>query len=179
MILQILSSSFAQNLSATLIGVFVGFMLANYANVSIARRERKRRERTFLKGLQAALKDQIPMIERIREDPGGAWAVPLNLTILESTASVKYEIIDDIELNRELDFLLFVMAHLSNFIQIYQQALIMPTPQGKQAPLRPSQMLDVIEEACRDAKKVIEKALISIRKTLEPEIFQRSQARDN
>jgi len=119
---QILKTPFVQDLFATLIGAFVGVLLAFMSNNRVARSARKRRELNLLRLLKETLENQQAVMEVIRDNPGRAWFPLPDPTVLESTSSVKYEVIDDLDLNRHLDLILFSLKAAFDLIQLWRQA---------------------------------------------------------
>jgi len=150
-IVQIIKTPFVQNLFATLIGAFFGFFLAFAANARDARKVKRRRESNFLIALRETLKDVKISVESISRNPKSAWVVPVNMTLLQSTASVKYEIIEDLEINQKLDFILNLLIQLSNLALMYQRAISVPQSSFDSAYVDLDALQDTIESLCKGA----------------------------
>jgi len=124
---QLRKISFVQNLLATLIGVFVGASLAVIGALWVDRRnsQRTKSERQdallqlFLEALDANEKAVRGFLEGNADRRSILTFAFLDLAVLDSTVSLKYEVIDDLSLNKILDSIRYVLKNLRESANIW------------------------------------------------------------
>jgi len=151
---------FLQNLIATLIGVSVGFIAAYRYNEYRIEKTRKEREQALLKSIKATLIEASENIQNIIKKPNQIWLSKPDITVLESTASIKYEIIKDLELNGEIDRILFALSNLSSLVWMVQQGMIAPQNSGSPPHMGIDMIERIIVSICKEKiQQSIEDAL--------------------
>jgi len=124
--------AFLPNFSATALGVVLGIPVAlalNRAQVKqeeaakVAADERRRSVRAvqYLKMLQFSLSASLQFLSRIEANlqPGTIIYSNLDNEQLESTAALKYEILDDLSLAGSLDVVRFHIRYMSRLLDLY------------------------------------------------------------
>jgi hypothetical protein len=122
---------FVSNISATFLGVLLGIPAALWLDRSISRRREKQereakqaveRERLLelLRLLRETLERNREIIERMSKEltPDSLITYNVDPSLLDSTASLKYEIINDLDLNRQLDLLRYELQHLHRKVEL-------------------------------------------------------------
>jgi hypothetical protein len=101
-----------------------------------ANRVKGDRYRQFLLVVKEALNKNVALLEQMEREikPGLIVFYSLHTSVLESTSSVKYEIIDDLDLNKELDVIRYELIHIQHKLQIHTRTgydpLFLSTPKG-------------------------------------------------
>ena len=119
------------NWFASIVGVLVGVPIALWLDRSISsRREKqehqrqqileKERKKQFVQMLRDSLIKNRGLLEQIERELRPTVVIYYNVDtqILESTASIKYEIIDDLELNQQLDYIKYELLHIHRKIEL-------------------------------------------------------------
>lgn len=125
---------FLSNTLATLLGVFLGIPAALWLDRLISQqREKQEREAQqaaeterrleLLRLLRETLVRNRKIIERMSQELTTGSLITYNTDplLLDSTASLKYEIIDDLDLNRQLDVLRYELQHLHRKVKLRWQ----------------------------------------------------------
>ena len=98
----------------SLVGTFLGALLGIPAGIALNTtwKHRTDRERIRLAALRQAVDQNMYLLGQIEDwiSKGGAPFFNVDLTVLESTASMKYEVLDDIPLCRQIDHLRFELS---------------------------------------------------------------------
>jgi hypothetical protein len=159
---------FLPNLCATLIGVALGFILARWYNERRIEKTRKEREQALLKCIKATLIEASENIQQnIVKMPNNIWLSKPDITLLESIASIKYEIIKDLELNGKVDRILFKLGNLSNLVWMLRQAMTAPQHVGSPSYISMQSIQTIIKSMCEgEIQPLIEDVLKKIEKIL-------------
>jgi hypothetical protein len=122
---------FVGNAAATFLGVLFGIPFALWVNRRILRQQESkeaaerqntltRRKNQFLHLLQEALQKNLDLVKQMEQElkPGGGVYYNVDTQLLESTSSLKYGIIEDLDLNRRLDSIRYELLHLHRKVEI-------------------------------------------------------------
>jgi hypothetical protein len=108
-----------------ILGIFLGALIGIPAGLALNHAWEHRVDSARRKQLRSALKETVDknlyLIEQIKDwlsTSGGTPFFNVDLTLVEATATIKYEILNDIELCREIDTLRFELTHLSRKINV-------------------------------------------------------------
>ena len=108
-----------------ILGIFLGALLGIPAGLALNHAWEHRVDSAKRKQLRSALKESVDknsyLIGQIRNwvsEPGGTPFFNVDLTLLEATATLKYDILNDIALCREIDSLRYELTHLSRKIDV-------------------------------------------------------------
>lgn len=114
-----------QEIVNNILGTFLGVLLGVPAGFALNYAWGKRVDAKRRGQLWSAIKDSVDknayLVGQIEEwvgQPDGILFFNVDLPLLESTASLKYEVLDDIELCREIDHLHYELVHLSRKVDI-------------------------------------------------------------
>jgi hypothetical protein len=123
--------NFIGNFGATLLGVIVGIPVALSINASQAKqeeqrraedasRERRARATQYLKMVQLSLANSLTFLDYVMAQlaPGRIIYSNLDIEQLESTAALKYEIIDDLAICGNLDLVRYDLRHISRLMDL-------------------------------------------------------------
>ena len=114
----------SDTLLTTLVGTFVAFLLANLA---VGRADRKKAEealqankkkkeearQALLRGLKSSLERNADLLERIGI---GEWHRPMDLTLLNASVALRYDLVESPELSEHVDFLTYNLDTLNRGI---------------------------------------------------------------
>lgn len=154
------------NVLTTFAGATLGVGLALYANQQASESRRKEREQHLLKSIQSTLEEAITSLDAAIDSQRRPLSLRVNTSVLESTSSAKYEIIDDIALNRKLDNILSMLDYTSKLTHTLHNAVIIPA--GIDPHSTPRKIIEIlIEDSAKKALPFIEEALDEIKKKLE------------
>lgn len=113
------------DLITNILGIFLGALIGIPAGLALNHAWEHRVDSARRKQLRSALKETVDknsyLIEQIKDwlsKPGGTPFFNVDLTLLEATATLKYEILNNIELCREIDTLRYELTHLSRKINV-------------------------------------------------------------
>lgn len=122
---------FVSNLSATLIGVALGIPGALFIDRYLSgikafeeldqeRHEANIRKKQFLQMILESLQKNLALIAQIEEQlkPETVIFYNVDTQVLESTSSIKYEIIGDFSLNQRLDSIRYELLHFHRKIEL-------------------------------------------------------------
>ncbi|HLC33829.1 MAG TPA: hypothetical protein VJJ70_02370 [Anaerolineales bacterium] len=167
--------SFLGNFWATVIGVAIGVPIALALNRRLqqdedtsrlqqSKLETDRRTTQYLKMLQLSLLTNATFLDLIAQRllPGTVIYSNLDLEHLESTASLKYQLIDDIVLNGTIDSIRFNLRFISRLMDLNVQLSFGPfrAAMGETAFLsEQTAIINRIRTTVPDAKRDIDKAL--------------------
>lgn len=106
-----------------ILGTFVGAVLGIPVGCLVNSLSSKQINRTRRERLWAAIKETvIKNISLVGELEvyvrAGSPFINVDLSLLDSTANLKYEVLDDIDLCREIDDLRFELEHLSRMVDL-------------------------------------------------------------
>lgn len=108
-----------------ILGTFLGALLGIPAGIALNHAWSKRVNKTRRKQLRSALRDTVDrnaslvgQIEGWINKPGGISFLNVDLTLLESTSTLKYEVLDDIELCKQIDDLRYELVHFSRKVDL-------------------------------------------------------------
>jgi len=113
-----------QDILITILGTFLGALFGIPAGLALnywwghcVDKLRRNQLRTAIK---QAVDSNANLVEQIKQwiEKPGTPSFNVDLTLLESTASLKYEILDDVELCKEIDHLRFELVHLSRKVDL-------------------------------------------------------------
>jgi len=125
--ISFLDVGFWQQLVVTVVGVVFGIPLALWLNRRQEEREQKtqvtelaQRREQLVNALIATLTDATTVLKPLRDlDAGRIAYVSLDLTLLDSTASLKYELLDDIELCKAIDGVRYGSMQLNRKLDLH------------------------------------------------------------
>lgn len=109
--------NFLGTLLGALFGIPAGFALNHLWGKWVGRNRRAQLKSAF----KESLKNNASLVARIEECLDQGSSVPLyniDLVLLESTASLKYEVLNDIELCKEIDYLRHELALLARKLDL-------------------------------------------------------------
>jgi len=122
---------FVSNGLATLLGALVGIPIALWIDRSISRRQEAeeaskkqaivaQRRNQFLRMLRESLRKNLALVEQMERQlqPETVIFYNVDIQLLESTGSIKYEIVDDLDLNRRLDSIRYELGHLHRKVEL-------------------------------------------------------------
>ena len=159
-----------QEVITNILGIFLGALLGIPAGLALNHAWDKRVDASRRKQLLSALKGAVDkngyLIGQIHEwvsKSGGTPFFNLDLTLLESTATIKYDLLADIDLCREIDYLRFELTHLSRKVDILLDLEFNPSsrmaidaPEGSMYyKLRPK-LVQAISSHIEPIKKTVE-----------------------
>ena len=108
-----------------ILGIFLGALLGIPAGIWLNSIKKNRADKTRKEQLKSAIKESVKknvgLLKQIEEwitNPGGTPFFNVDLPLLESTANLKYEILHDINLCREIDHFRYELTHLSRKIDL-------------------------------------------------------------
>ncbi len=123
--------NFVSNSLATLAGVVVGIPVALLIDRLVSKWQAKeefnrqkeaaqRRKIQLLQTLKDALQKNFALVEQIEKElsPEAVIFYNVDLQLLEGTSSLKYELIDNLELNQQLDSIRYELIHLHRKIEL-------------------------------------------------------------
>lgn len=123
--------NFVSNSLATLLGVVVGIPVALFIDRLVnqwqAKEEiRKQKERLqqrksqLLQTIKETLQKNLALVEQMEKEltPEAVIFYNVDVQLLEGTSSLKYELIDNLELNRQLDSIRYELLHLHRKIEL-------------------------------------------------------------
>lgn len=110
---------------ANILGTFLGALLGIPSGLALNHAWKKRvdaaRRNQLLSALKASLDKNKHLITEINKWVGQTGGTPffnVDTTVLESTAAIKYDLLNDIDLCRKIDYLRFELIHLSRKVNI-------------------------------------------------------------
>jgi len=122
---------FASNSLATLLGVLVGIPIALWLNRLLTRWQESRKtsqeqalaaqqRRQLLQMLREALQKNRDLILQMEQQLRSKTVIFYNVDtqLLDATSSIKYEILDDLELSRLLDSIRYELLHLHRKVEL-------------------------------------------------------------
>jgi len=123
--------NFIANFSATLLGVIIGIPIALTINASQTREEERRRAEgasrhrraraiQYLKMVQFSLVNSITFLDYVERQlaPGRVIYSNLDIEQLESTAALKYEIVDNLSICGSLDVVRYDLRYISRLMDL-------------------------------------------------------------
>ncbi len=112
--------NFTSNSLATLLGVLLGIPIALWVNRWIENRGKKQKKSDLLQLFHETLEKNKSLLEQMSRELDPKYIIFYNVdtSLLESTASLKYEIIDNSELNRRLDTLRYELQHIHRKVEL-------------------------------------------------------------
>jgi hypothetical protein len=116
--------SLFQQLTATFFGALLGIPsgMALYSWTALRSKREKRRQ--FLVMMKAALAKNYGLLKQMEQDiegPGKVLYYTLDTSVLEATSSIKYELIDDLSVNQEIDGIRYELLHIQRKLQIHTE----------------------------------------------------------
>lgn len=109
----------------SILGTFLGALLGVPAGLAVNHAWTQRVDEKRTLQLRAVIKEAIDHntylmqeIERWIKQAGGIPFFNVDLTLLESTASLKYEVLDDLDLCKSIDALRFELTHLGRKVDL-------------------------------------------------------------
>jgi len=167
---------------ATSFGAFIGILSALWLDRRGVRQRDKReqkaeedRRRSRREHLLRLLRDTFDrnrgIISRLEKSVSSKESVTFNvdLTQLESTASLKYELIDDLDLNRRLDRARYALSHLSRAVELHAGVLFDPARMRSTLGPLPDMVTKEVREALSITRKAINEAVEAIDEALASE----------
>jgi uncharacterized membrane-anchored protein YhcB (DUF1043 family) len=122
---------FLSNSLATLLGVVIGIPVAliidrfvtknkDKKEISKQREELRLRKRQLLNLFRDSLQKNLSLVEQMEKEltPNIVIFYNVDTQLLESTSSIKYENIDDLNLNQQLDSIRYELIHLHRKIDL-------------------------------------------------------------
>lgn len=163
-LVDLFDKSMVQNLLSTLIGAGLGATFGIPAGLAIERRksmsQRKERANTLKTGLKSALAANKVLIDSIKEQYKPLYTptnwTNVDLTFLQSTASLRYETIDDPVLNRSIDETFHRLKSLHSDVQ-QLLGLLHSNSMTLGAPTR--RLADKIQTDCQSLSAMIDEVL--------------------
>jgi len=114
-----------QDAISTILGTFLGALLGILGGLAINFLWSHHVDKTRRQQLRAAIKNAVEsnakLVEQMADwiaEPGCTPFFNVDLPLLESTAALKYEVLGDIGLCREIDHLRFELVHLSRKVDL-------------------------------------------------------------
>jgi len=122
---------FVSNTLATLLGVAVGIPVAlgihrlvtrwrESKKVAVQRSSLAQRRSQFLQMLRESLEKNLALVKQMEREvrPESVIFYNVDTQLLEATSSIKYEITEDLDLNRRLDSIRYELLHLHRKVEL-------------------------------------------------------------
>jgi hypothetical protein len=123
--------NFVSNSFATLLGVILGIPVAFFLDRKINQRQEQQeiakqqeilsqQKAQLLQTLKESLQKNLTLVEQMESElkPETVIFYNVDTQLLEGTSSLKYEIIDDLDLNRQLDSIRYELLHLHRKVEL-------------------------------------------------------------
>ena len=112
--------NFLSNALATLLGVFMGIPIGLWVNRMLISSSMEKKREDLIRVLQETVEKNLNLVNQMSREISPHFTITYNVdtTLLESTASIKYEIINNLELNRTLDTVRYELLHLYRQVDI-------------------------------------------------------------
>lgn len=98
------------------LGSFLGFLLGLRADRMILRQSDAERRKQLRSGLKTSIDHNNTLLGELSqwvESPGGTPHFNMDVTLLEATSVLKYELLNDVKLCEDIDRLRYELIHLS------------------------------------------------------------------
>jgi len=122
---------FASNGLATLLGALIGIPVALGIDRHLAARRKaeereqehiltRERKLQFIESLEAALRKNQKLVQQMKTEltPQSVIFYNVDTLLLDSTSSIKYQLIEDLRLNQLLDSIRYELAHLHRKVEL-------------------------------------------------------------
>ncbi len=122
---------FVANATATLLGVAVGIPVALWIDRLVSSWQESKesakqritltlRRNQFLQMLREALNKNLQLVQQMEQElrPDVIIFYNVDMQLLESVSSIKYEMIEDLDLNRLLDSIRYELIHLHRKVEL-------------------------------------------------------------
>jgi hypothetical protein len=122
---------FVSSVLATLLGALIGIPTALWIDRSISKRREAEKARTrqdiadqrrnqLVQVLLESLRKNYALVEQMEQElrPERVIFYNVDTQLLESSGSIKYEIIDDLDLNHRLDSIRYELLHLHRKVEL-------------------------------------------------------------
>jgi hypothetical protein len=123
--------NFVSNSLATILGVVIGIPVAFFIDRLITQWQEKneitkqknaliQRKKQLLQLLSETLQKNLELVEQMESQVKPEFVIYYNVDtlLLESTSSIRYEIIDDLNLNRQIDSIRYELLHLHRKVEL-------------------------------------------------------------
>jgi len=118
--------SIVSNLAATFVGVALGVWTALSLEGRKTSKTAKQKKEQLITLLHGSLQKNLNLLEQMsKELPAQAIYYNVDIELLEATASLKYETIDDLDFNREIDQIRYELLHLHRKVDLQLQLAIL------------------------------------------------------
>lgn len=152
-----------------ILGTFLGALLGIPAGIALNHAWSKRVDKTRRWQLRSALRDTVDrnaylvgQIEKSINKPGCISFLNVDLTLLESTSTLKYEVLDDIELCKQIDVLRYELVHFSRKVDLLLDLEVDPSarlatsaPAGSMYNLLHPKLAEAINVHIKPVKEMI------------------------
>ncbi len=149
------------------VGAFIGGVIAFSSGLMVyqlqehkqANREieqRKEDKIILLQGFEKNLESNLEILKLLSNPQGRALLVNnLNLFFLQSTAQVKYQVLENVELAQDLDNVAFRMNSLEQDVRSYQNLYFNPLSSSQSFFLTKGELLrhSIVEDAATELRK--------------------------